>query len=286
MKNLMLTLLLLLLLFSLSTVNAQQKAFEVKVTGKGQPIILIPGYSCSGAVWKETADHLKNNYQLHILTIAGYAGVKPIEDPVLQTVHDQLIQYVKDNKLNKPILIGHSLGAFMSLWVSSSQPDLFGKIICVDGVPFISALTKPETTVASIKEDPRFNKEAVINNFKAIPSEGYVTNMTKMMLYQVRDTARAKQIAEWSFAGDRRTLGSTIVEMSLTDLRTDIAKIKSPTLILTSLFNTKENSEKIYKEQYAALPNKTIQVADSKHFIMYDAPEWFYNAIDNFLNQK
>lgn len=283
MKNAILT---LFLLFNLSFGFAQQQAFDVKVIGKGQPILLIPGYSCSGAVWNETADHLKNNYQLHILTLAGFAGVKPIQDPVLQTVHDQLIQYVKTNKLKKPMLIGHSLGAFMALWVSSSQPDLFGKIVCVDGVPFISALTKPETTVASLKDDPRFNKEAVINNFKSIPNDNYVANMTQMMLYQVRDTARAKQIAEWSFASDRTTLGSTIVEMSLTDLRTDIAKIKSPVLILTSIFNTKENSEKIYNEQYAALKNKTIKVADSKHFIMYDAPEWFYSAIDNFLNQK
>ncbi len=283
MKNAILT---LFLLFNLTFSFAQQQAFDVKVIGKGQPILLIPGYSCSGAVWNETADHLKNNYQLHILTLAGFAGVKPIQDPVLQTVHDQLIQYVKTNQLKKPMLIGHSLGAFMALWVSSSQPDLFGKIICVDGVPFISALTKPETTVAAIKDDPRFNKEAVINNFKAIPNENYVTNMTRMMGYQVRDTLRAKQIAEWSFASDRTTLGSTIVEMSLTDLRSDIAKIKSPVLILTSIFNTKENSEKIYNEQYAALKNKTITVADSKHFIMYDAPEWFYSAIDNFLNQK
>ncbi|THF50443.1 alpha/beta hydrolase [Flavobacterium supellecticarium] len=283
MKNAILT---LFLLFNLSFGFAQQQAFDVKVIGKGQPILLIPGYSCSGAVWNETADHLKNNYQLHILTLAGFAGVKPIQDPVLQTVHDQLIQYIKTNKLKKPMLIGHSLGAFMALWVSSSQPDLFGKIVCVDGVPFISALTKPETTVASLKDDPRFNKEAVINNFKSIPNDNYVANMTQMMLYQVRDTARAKQIAEWSFASDRTTLGSTIVEMSLTDLRTDIAKIKSPVLILTSIFNTKENSEKIYNEQYAALKNKTIKVADSKHFIMYDAPEWFYSAIDNFLNQK
>jgi len=283
MKNAILT---LFLLFNLTFGFAQQQAFDVKVIGKGQPILLIPGYSCSGAVWNETADHLKNNYQLHILTLAGFAGVKPIEDPVLQTVHDQLIQYVKTNKLKKPIVIGHSLGAFMALWVSSSQPDLFGKIVCVDGVPFISALTKPETTVASLKDDPRFNKEAVINNFKSIPNDNYVANMTQMMLYQVRDTARAKQIAEWSFASDRATLGSTIVEMSLTDLRTDIAKIKSPVLILTSIFNTKENSEKIYNEQYAALKNKTIKVADSKHFIMYDAPEWFYSTMDNFLNQK
>ena len=283
MKNVIFTILIVFLGF---TSFAQQKSFDVKIIGKGKPVVLIPGYSCSGDVWKETADHLKNKYQLHILTLAGYAGTKPIDSPILQTVHNEIIAYVKTNKLNKPIVIGHSLGAFMGLWLSSSEPDLFGKLICVDGVPFISALTNPDITADSLKDDPRHNLEAVINNFKAIPNEGYVDYMTKAMLYQVQDSTRARQIAEWSYASDRRTLGATIIEMSLTDLRKDIARIKSPVLVLTSLFNTKENSTKIYNQQYAALPNKTIKVADSKHFIMYDQPEWFYTEIDTFLNSK
>lgn len=283
MKNVIFTILIVFLGF---TSFAQQKSFDVKIIGKGKPVVLIPGYSCSGDVWKETADHLKNKYQLHILTLAGYAGTKPIGSPILQTVHNEIIAYVKTNKLNKPIVIGHSLGAFMGLWLSSSEPDLFGKLICVDGVPFISALTNPDITADSLKDDPRYNLEAVINNFKAIPNEGYVDYMTKAMLYQVQDSTRARQIAEWSYASDRRTLGATIIEMSLTDLRKDIARIKSPVLVLTSLFNTKENSAKIYNQQYAALPNKTIKVADSKHFIMYDQPEWFYTEIDTFLNSK
>lgn len=283
MKNVIFTILIVFLGF---TSFAQQKSFDVKIIGKGKPVVLIPGYSCSGDVWKETADHLKNKYQLHILTLAGYAGTKPIDSPILQTVHNEIIAYVKTNKLNKPIVIGHSLGAFMGLWLSSSEPDLFGKLICVDGVPFISALTNPDITADSLKDDPRYNLEAVINNFKAIPNEGYVDYMTKAMLYQVQDSTRARQIAEWSYASDRRTLGATIIEMSLTDLRKDIARIKSPVLVLTSLFNTKENSAKIYNQQYAVLPNKTIKVADSKHFIMYDQPEWFYTEIDTFLNSK
>lgn len=283
MKNVIFTILIVFLGF---TSFAQQKSFDVKIIGKGKPVVLIPGYSCGGDVWKETADHLKNKYQLHILTLAGYAGTKPIDSPILQTVHNEIIAYVKTNKLNKPIVIGHSLGAFMGLWLSSSEPDLFGKLICVDGVPFISALTNPDITADSLKDDPRYNLEAVINNFKAIPNEGYVDYMTKAMLYQVQDSTRARQIAEWSYASDRRTLGATIIEMSLTDLRKDIARIKSPVLVLTSLFNTKENSTKIYNQQYAALPNKTIKVADSKHFIMYDQPEWFYTEIDTFLNSK
>ncbi|WP_051224047.1 alpha/beta fold hydrolase [Flavobacterium tegetincola] len=282
MKNLTFT---LLLLFSVCQSFAQNtKAFDVKVIGKGEPIILIPGYSCSGEVWNETVDHLKGKYQLHVLTLAGFATVPPIPDEnILQTVHDQIIQYVKNNKLRKPKLIGHSLGAFMTLWLHSSEPDLFGKSICVDGVPFISAIYNPTATAETLKQDPQFNKAMVIQNFINLPKEGYIESMTNAMSYQVQDTVRARQIAKWSFQSDRRTLGSTMVEMSTTDLRPELPKIKQNILVLASIFQTKENSEKVYGEQFELLPNKTLLVADSKHFIMYDQPEWFYAQIDAFL---
>lgn len=278
-----------LVISSLSIISfaQQSSAFEVKVIGKGQPIILIPGYSCSGEVWDGTVNHLKNNYELHVLTLAGFAGAKPIEDEeILKTVRNQIIQYVKDKKLKNPMLIGHSLGAFMTLWLNSTEPDLFGKGICVDGVPFVSAIGNPAATVESLKSNPQFDKQTTINNFKAIPNEGYIDNMTKAMLYQVNDTVHAKRIAKWAFDSDRKTLGSTIIEMSLTDLRQDISKIKSPILVLASLFGNKETSEKIYNAQYSQLKNKTLKVADSKHFIMYDQEKWFFNEIDTFLKTK
>ena len=126
---------LLIISLIIMQTNAQTNAFKVEVSGKGQPIILIPGYSCSGEVWNETVAHLKDRYECHVITIAGYAGVPKLDTPILKTVRNELINYVKTKKLNKPMLIGHSLGAFMSLWVSSVEPDLFGKIICVDGLP-------------------------------------------------------------------------------------------------------------------------------------------------------
>lgn len=267
--------------------SAQSSAFKVEVIGQGEPILLIPGYSCSGDVWNETVSHLKEKYELHVFTLAGFAGVKPIDsDAILQDERDAIISYVKEINLKKPMLIGHSLGGFMILWLQSQEPDLFGKSVIVDAVPFISAITDSKVTAQSIKDNPQFDKSAVIANFKNMPNEGYIDQMTASMRYQVRDSIRAKQIAEWSFESDRKTLGSTIVEMSTTDLRQDIAKIKAPILILASTFGTAENSIRIYKEQYANLPNKTIKVADSMHFIMYDQPEWFYNELDQFLTAK
>lgn len=275
---------LLLLFFTCQIFAQNTKAFEVKVIGKGEPIILIPGYSCSGEVWNETVDHLKNRYELHVLTLAGFGTAKPIQDEeILKTVRNQIIQYVEDKKLQKPMLIGHSLGAFMTLWLHSNEPDLFGKSICVDGVPFISAIYNPLATAESMKENPQFNKEMVIENFKKLPNEGYIENTTKAMTFQVEDTVRARQIATWNFQSDRRTLGSTLVEMSTTDLRPELSKIKENILVLASIFQTKENSKVVYGKQYELLKNKTVVVADSKHFIMYDQPEWFYAQINAFL---
>ena len=278
----------LLLLITLSiVVNGLQaqtaKAFKVEVTGKGAPIILIPGYSCSGEVWNETVDHLKDSYECHVLTIAGYAGVPAIDTPVLRSVKNEIIQYVKDQKLVKPILIGHSLGAFMSLWVGSEEPSLFGKIVCVDGVPFISAMSNPNADADSLKMDPQFNPDMLVRYFEGIPDSGYIEQITSAMLWQVTDTARAKQIAGWNYKGHRKTLALSLLEISTTDLRNDIARIKQPVLILGSIYQTKENSFKILEEQYKNVVAKTIRVADSKHFIMYDAPVWMYNEIDNFL---
>lgn len=95
------------IMFSISF--AQHPAFEVEVSGYGQPIILIPRYSCSGEVCNETVSHLKKKYQLHVLTLAGFSTAKPIQDDeILATVKSQIIQYVKDQKMIKPVVIGHS----------------------------------------------------------------------------------------------------------------------------------------------------------------------------------
>lgn len=69
MKRLLVIAILSIILIKTSA--QQQKVFSVTVTGKGQLVILIPGFSCSGDVWKETVNHLKNKYQCHVLTLAG-----------------------------------------------------------------------------------------------------------------------------------------------------------------------------------------------------------------------
>ncbi len=262
-----------------------QYAFKSEVSGKGPALLLIPGYSCSGEVWKETVAALSTSYECHVLTLAGFAGQPAIDTPVLKTVKGDIIRYVKDKNLQKPALVGHSLGAFMSIWVASEAPGLFGKLICVDGVPFISALGKPQITIDSIKNNPAFNPEMVIRNFQNLPEKGFVDRTAMAMRWQVEDTARARQIAVWQYNSDRKTLATTLIEMSTTDLRAALKQIPQPVFVMGSIYQTKEQSERWLKLQYEQTPNLLIKVADSKHFIMYDQPNWFISELTAFLNK-
>src|SRR5688572_1970248 len=69
----------------------QPKAFQVEVTGTGRPIVFIPGLGCPGEVWNETVAHLgEEDYQTHVLTLAGFAGTKPIKEPLSSAVRRDL----------------------------------------------------------------------------------------------------------------------------------------------------------------------------------------------------
>jgi pimeloyl-ACP methyl ester carboxylesterase len=135
-----------------SKLSQAQTYFTVDVKGKGKPMILIHGLYCSGDVWKETVEHYQQKYECHILTLSGFGGnPSNLKENFLESVKDDVIAYTKAKKLKHPVLMGHSMGAFISLWAASSAPGLFEKVVAVDGLPFFPAIQTPEATIESSK---------------------------------------------------------------------------------------------------------------------------------------
>src|SRR5215472_6127113 len=84
------------LLFTLTLTGGllAQSPFQVKVTGHGRPMILIPGYSCPGEVWDEIVAHYQDRYQMHVLTLAGFAGVPRVPGPFLENAREAIAAYI------------------------------------------------------------------------------------------------------------------------------------------------------------------------------------------------
>lgn len=270
-----------------------QPSFDVKVEGKGAPMILIPGLSCSGDVWDETIQKYKDLYECHVFTLAGFDTVAPLKSPSLETIKNDLKTYIDKHNLQKATLIGHSLGGFMSLWLSSENPDYFSKIIIVDALPYLAALYNPVATPETVPFDPEMMYQMVAN----LPDSVYAIQQTITLNTMITDSLDVAKALKWAVNSDRKSVIYAAGTMMKTDLREQVKSIKIPVLVLGAWDGpaiqafypdfTKERITQLYSDQYKNVENLKLEFPkQARHFLMYDDPNWFFSQIDDFLKTQ
>lgn len=276
------------LLLLAATASAAPTAFEVKVSGTGAPVILIPGLASSGEVWDGTVEHYcgGGKRQCHVLTLAGFAGVPAIEGALLPAVEQQLSDYIAKQKIKQPVVIGHSLGGFIGLKLAADHPDQVGRLIIVDALPALGATQLPSATSAQLKEMGEGMRSRMMAQDAATAAAGQ-QQMLRTMVTKQQDVDR---IEAWGKRSDRVTVINAMADLMSEDMRQNVGRIKAPTLVLGSWiaykdYGTKPVFEQMYATQYQLLTGVKVELSDNaRHFIMYDDPAWMYDRIDQFLN--
>lgn len=222
----------------------KKPAFAVEVTGKGRPMILIPGLSSSGEVWNGTVAHFKDKYQCHVLTLAGFAGQPRTEGPFLETVRTELAAYIRSHKLEKPVIVGHSLGGFVALWLASAEPSLTGPLVIVDSLPFLPAVYNPLATPENSKPMAEQMRTGMSANKEAFLKQSEMA--AKSMVTKPEDVAT---VMGWAAKTDPTAAGDAMYDMFVHDLRGNVASIESPTLVLGTWIGYKEYATREQGEQ-------------------------------------
>lgn len=264
-------------------IYSQNKSFEVEIIGKGKPVLLFPGFSCTGKVWDNLVTQLAKTNQCHIFTFAGFGNVPAIEKPWLPKIKKDMMTYILEEKLTETILIGHSLGGTLSLWLGTEKRLNLKKIIVIDALPSTGALMMPNFNPETILYDNPHNKQLLemsTKNFEIMASQ-MASNM-------VINEEKKEVIKNWIINTDRETYVYGYTDLLKLDLREDVAKIKTLVTILaaTQPYGL-ETVKKTYTNQYKNLKNYKIKFAEkSAHFIMFDQPKWFIETIKNELNDE
>ncbi|WP_447643090.1 MULTISPECIES: alpha/beta fold hydrolase [Chitinophagaceae] len=102
----------------------------------------MPGFACSGDVWKETAAQFEKDFTCYVFTMAGFAGVPPQEKASFNRWEEAIADYIQNSNTKKPILVGHSMGG-VALAIAADYTNLIGKIVVVDALPCLSAYFNP-----------------------------------------------------------------------------------------------------------------------------------------------
>jgi len=286
---------LLLILLTHPNVDAQnlENSLKVKVVGTGRPIIFIHGYGCSGDVWNDLANKLSEEFQCHIVYLPGFAGTPGFHtDSYMKDVKENIAGYIQQHNLDKPIIVGHSLGGFLSLFLACEYPNIIGPIIDIDGLAYTPAIIDPKADVESQLPVAKqyFKFDDILLGTPNVQTEEQIK---PYLLSMTNHADKVDILAEWTKRSDQRILNQSMYDMFTIDLRNEIKKISSPILVFGTWIGyksygvSKESSLKTYQEQFKNAANCTILISEAgRHFLMWDDEKWLISEMLNFLSKN
>lgn len=260
---------------------------SVEVIGQGPDVILIPGFASSREVWRPLARRLSATHRVHLVQLAGFAGEAWThgDGAFVQPVVDELARYAAT--LNRPAVIGHSMGGLSGLLLAQQHPEAVGRVMSVDSLPFFSAMFGPQVTPQTAHP---FADQAAASILSA-DEAAFRVQQQQTAVGMMRNEAGRAAMVDWSMASDRQAMASAISEVMTTDARPGLAAMTTP---VWAVYASDANggapaalADAVWSREYAALPGVTLKrVDDARHFIMIDQPERLNALIGAFLKGK
>ena len=151
--------------------------------GSGQPLVLIHGYCETSNMWKEFAEPLSRNFRVLCPDLPG-CGNSPIEGEQisLEEVAVILEEWMEENKIEKPIVIGHSLGGYVTL----ALLELMGNKLQAVGLFHSTALADDQ--------DKKDTRNKTITFLKKNGVEKFVTSFVPPLFPESRRKELAQEI--------------------------------------------------------------------------------------------
>lgn len=260
------------------------KVIEVERSGLagGRTIVLIPGLASGADVWGATRALLEADYDVRTVQIAGFAGAPTVEvggsytDAIAAAIEAELIARPGQS----PVLVGHSMGGFVSLKVALAQPEMIDELVVVDSLPFLAGLLMPGVT----PELAAAQAPAMAAEMAALPRETFDAQQAAGLGRLVKTQDYLSVLKTWGVNSDQKTVSKVMGEILGADLRAQLAGLETETLVMVpwdaAIGVPREVVESVYKDQYEAAPNADIQVfEDSFHFIMIDQADAFHASL-------
>ena len=269
---------------------------RVERYGQGSPaMILIPGLACGSWVWDDAVREFASTHALYVVTLAGFDGLPAPTGPPVDSADASLLQLVTGEKLDRPIVVGHSLGGYLALRFGTEHAALVRGIISVDGTPVFPPLSK------STPDDRATIAAGVVAQMRSATPEQFAAVEQQTIATMVTDPANAARVAALTSKSDPQAVAAYTSDLLRADLRPELAKLTVPTLELApvptvpasfegpqaateTMADREAGYSQFYRSLFPGAPNVTIvTIPNSRHFIMVDQPQALDDAIAKFV---
>lgn len=91
-------------------------AIQFSEKGQGSPVVMLHGFCEIGAMWEDIATALEGEFHIYFPDLPGFGKTQiASNDITLEEVALQLEKWMEAQKIEHPVVIGHSLGGYIAL---------------------------------------------------------------------------------------------------------------------------------------------------------------------------
>lgn len=225
-----------------------------EAAGEGEPIVLVHGLSGSTRWWFRNVPALAEQHRVYLVDLPGFGTMRRVGRRfVLAEAASWFSEWMKVVGLERVHLVGHSMGGYVSVRLAATQPEVVRRLVLVApaGVPA--------------------GRSMLGHLIPLLLAARYATPAFMPVL--IRDALKMGPMTLWRAARDLLT----------EDVREDLRKIESPTLLVWG-----ENDPLIpptvgdlLQEE---IPNsRLVLLQNAGHVPMFDRPREFDAALLAFL---
>jgi N-formylmaleamate deformylase len=248
--------------------------------GRKPPFILLHGASDNGLCWTPVAELLAENYDVIMQDTQGHGLSDRLDKGfTYMSPTNEVAGLVKQLGLKKPIIMGHSMGAGITVSVAVAYPSLPKAIILEDPGWMTPDFRKNEFEKAEMKQRDAYMKSLIELGKRSIDeiiAEGKKLN-PRWSEAELKPWAKSKQ-----------QFDSELFAKPLLDPRSYeelVPQIKCPTLLIISdggivKKEVAENAARLWKSKE---PFKWVEIKGAGHSIRRDNFTDYQAALFDFL---
>ena len=252
-------------------------AFEA--IGDGPPVVILHGMFGAGRNWAPIARALGDTYRLYLPDARNHGASPWTETMSYPDMAGDVLALIDRERLQRPIVIGHSMGGKTAMTLALEHPDAIGGIAVIDiapeayadqFTPYVSAMRGLNVAAATSRKEIR---QALATRLDAgAPVDFLMQNLQ-----------RHDERFDW-----RINLMATAVCMH--DLCGFPETLRHQNYAGAALFVSAEHSDYVRTESRAGIVRRfpraqLLQIPEAGHWVHADEPEALLNALRVWLGE-
>ena len=248
-------------------------------SGEGVPIVLIHGVGLCSESWYQQIAALKDSYSVFTVDMPGH-GESDLLDQTSPTLYDfteKVAKFIIDVVKQPAVIVGHSMGALLSLSLAKEYPEL-----CLAIVPMNAIYKRSEDAKQAVR-----NRASSLNQLSHADACAPISRWFGDSL-SVQDELHAQLCRDWLSQANLKGYAAAYKIFSEEDgpATSSISNLTMPVLYVTGELDLNSNGS-MTKTMASITPNAEYLIVEkSRHMTPLTHASQVNAALTNFLQRR